>query len=953
MGSLGGGGSQTIGFRYFMTLHMGLARGPLDEIVEIRVGEKQAWPVPEGTFGTPTPPAINDTMIASIYAPQLFGGDKAEGGVAGKLWVYMGKAEQVIDSTLKIMMGGHVPDFRGVVSIFYDGLIASLNPYPKPWGFRVRRTTKGWQDDAPWYPEKAAISLNGGKVKAINAAHIIYESATNKVWGRSLPSTRIDEASFIAAADRLHAEGFGLCMAWKRRDTLDAFIQSVTNHIGAVVRTSRETGLLELKLIRDDYDPEDVPLFDYNSGLLAIEEEDVASPVDAINEVIVSYFDPVLKKDKELRVQNLASIQSTGAINSAPKEYVGLPTDELAGLVAVRDLRAASAVFRRYQLKLDRRAWRINPGDVLKINVPEKGISNMILRVGKMEDRSLTEGQILVHAVIDVFGLGTTSYVSPEPGPWQPPDTVPQVVEHRYVREATYHDLARTMRLADLEFIESTTGAIAAFALRPSQLSLYYEVASRTGSGAYEERGIGHWTAGVHIPGAVSRLQTIIPFDTSNNLRFAEMGMTLQLRDEIVQVEDIDTISSTMTVKRGCIDTIPKSHASDFWAFFINPDAGSDGVEYALSEDVDVKLLTKTSSGALPVGTAPVDTVTIQARQGRPYPPVDPTINGVSAYSLTEAFGGFTLAWKMRNRVLQFDQVLGWGDANVAREPDVTYQVRVFVGGILVHTASGITANSWVESSGAWAGSDFTLELSAFREGLQSLAVQTFTFERHPADALQGMSVVGGIGKATLSITSKNDAAINEIEIFRVLKGASFNINTATPIAAIPAAPATTHPYVDGSDPTNVLLNSNMDADTNWSKGTGWTYGSGNFVKTAGVSSDLGQNVVGLAADDWYYAIEIDAFTAGLFNGRFTGGTAVEGTYMSGIGTIYGHLLANGANTAFNIGTNSAAAGSVTKATLFKREAGMPSHAEHDWYACAKSPSGRGPVFGPVSARVI
>lgn len=48
----------TIGYKYFMSLHMGLSRGPIDEIVQINVGDIRAWPVPDGdsevTSGTTT-----------------------------------------------------------------------------------------------------------------------------------------------------------------------------------------------------------------------------------------------------------------------------------------------------------------------------------------------------------------------------------------------------------------------------------------------------------------------------------------------------------------------------------------------------------------------------------------------------------------------------------------------------------------------------------------------------------------------------------------------------------------------------------------------------------------------------------------------------------------------------------------------------------------------------------
>jgi hypothetical protein len=366
---MGKSSSYTAGYRYFMSVHMGIARGPLDQVMEIRVGDKTAWPIAEGQGNFATwferyrrgvhsvsgpysdVPGFEHLprMVSGDYyidAYNLFGGEDGEGGVQGNLKVLSGENWQIVPQWIKDLIGTRTPDFRGVFTMFFDGLICAVNPYPKPWKMRVRRTISDW-DGAVWQPDLATIWLEGNKVKAMNPAHILYEAATNRSWGRGLPRSLINEASWLAAAQRLYAEGFGMCLRWNRQDTLETFVGQVIDHIGATIYTDRQTGLLTIKLIRDDYNPEEIPLFHENNGLLSIENGETVAQERVVNEVIVKYRTPISNEDLEVRAQNLASIQSTGSLNSNTREYAGAPTHEIAARLAQRDLRASTAALYR------------------------------------------------------------------------------------------------------------------------------------------------------------------------------------------------------------------------------------------------------------------------------------------------------------------------------------------------------------------------------------------------------------------------------------------------------------------------------------------------------------------------------------------------------------------------------------------------------------------------------
>lgn len=472
------------GYFYSFGIHMGIGRGPVDELVEIKVGDKTAW---QGSH-TASGPLVID-------APELFGGNKSEGGVVGTLDVMMGEPTQTAVSGLVAMLGHALPGFRGMFTAFFNGRICANNPYPKAWKFRARRALKGWQDDAPWYPEKCVIALKGDEVfdeegeptgqqtdiKAMNPAHIIYECLTNGEWGRGLPANIIDQVSFQAAADTLFTEEFGVCFRWSRRDSLEAFIQSVVDHIGAVIYSDRKTALIKLKLIRKDYDAATLPIYDTDTGILSIDDADVSALGPGVNEIVAEYTDPVSGLKRTVAVQNLASLQATkGVFNSLKKTYNGLPTATLAQRVAQRDLRANAMSLRRFKIRFDRRAWDIPPAGVIRIRDTIRGIQDVVVRIGRVEDGTLTDGAITLTAVQDVFALPNAAFIGNEPPNWVKPNNKPVLKRHRAF-EIPYFLLNASMTPADFDYISDDGGFLGTVVEKPSDLSLAYDLYVRPG----------------------------------------------------------------------------------------------------------------------------------------------------------------------------------------------------------------------------------------------------------------------------------------------------------------------------------------------------------------------------------------------------------------------------------------------------------------------------------------
>jgi len=703
-----------VGYRYYFGIHMGVGKA-IDELVEIKVGDKRAW---SGS--------VTSNQTVTINAPELFGGDDGEGGIAGTLDVMMGAFDQPRNERLAAMLGGLVPAFRGVCTFFYDGLVTSMNPYPKAWSMRVRRALSGWDGDA-WYSTKCVIWMADGAIRAMNPAHIIYECLTNRDWGGGMDRSRIDDTAFRSAADTLYAEGFGLCMRWVRQDSLSAFVSNVLDHIGGNLFVSRSTGLFKLTLIRDDYDPDLLPLFDEDSGLLSVIDDDNGATAGAANEVIIKWHSPIDDSDRSKRERNLAAIQSDGQILSATIEYPGIPTDELAGRVAVRDLRARSIGLKKLKVQLDRRGRNIEPGSAFRIRSLRRGISMMVVRAGRFEDGRIDAHTITITAVQDAFGLPATSLTPPQPPGWMPPDTTPAPATTRRLVEVTWRDLVQQLDQANLQLVDTTTSYLATVAVKPTQLSLGYSIQSRVGSAAFVATGEGDFSPSGLLVAAIDQTTTAIQLASVSNLDLVAIGTAALVDDEIVRVDSIDLATSTITIGRGCVDTVPAAHAAAARIWFYEDYAGVDTAEYSAGVTVQARLLPHTSSGTLDPAAAPVDSLQMRQRQGRPFPPGQLTIGGTAWPSSIE--GDIVLAWAHRDRLTQADQLIDTNMGNIGPEAGTTYSARL----LRASNNSVLASQTGISGTTATLSSTFEgqviVEVWSVRDGLESLQRQRWQFE--------------------------------------------------------------------------------------------------------------------------------------------------------------------------------------------------------------------------------
>lgn len=738
-----GAKKQTIGYHYIMTLLFGLCRGPINEIREITVGDKTAL---GGNLCSPIPGTINE--------PNLFGGEEKEGGVQGGYRLYMGELDQVLDGAATVVVGGQGPVkaaklrdlrgilegkvsmLRGVVTFHFNGLISSMNPYPKEWAFRCRRTTAGWSTGNAWYVPKATIWMGDGTIMAMNPAHIIYQLLTDPDWGASEETVEIDEPSFIAAANTLCEEGFGLCLKWERKDDVDKYIKTVLDHIGAALFQDRESGLYVLKLIRGDYNVEDLPLFTPDSGLVEITEDDSEAVADAINEVIATGTNPNDRgNDIQVRVQNIAAMQATGGRVSSPVSYPGIPTAELLTRVAQRDLKAASLGLKRFTIKLDRRAWRLYPGMPFRIAHPKRGIAEIVVRIGDTDDPGdFEEGHIQFKVIEDVFSMPLTSFVPPVDSEWEGPSQIALPALEERLIEASYRDIYIQRGASEADAMTDSDAVIGQLAASANVSNREFQLWSAIDGDPLTHKSDGFFTDYGRLVDPISYYDTVIKLDErtagfdSNEI----VGTALLIGDEIVGVVSYDSVEDEFVIARGAADTIPQEHAADARAWTIDDDMAGDGTLYQAGEVVDTKVLSKTSSDVLDLDEADENTITLTARQARPYPPANLKVDGELVLT---AGGGErdepVFTWAHRDRIIQADSLLDTQEASVGPEDGTTYTFRVYdPDDNLLGTHDGIVGDTWTYTNAMQAADSTTpvvrIEVESERDGLASYQKYSF-----------------------------------------------------------------------------------------------------------------------------------------------------------------------------------------------------------------------------------
>lgn len=720
---------------YYMSIHAGICSGPVDALTGIYIGEKTAW---EGDTGSTT---------FGIHLPELFGGYKKEGGLAGTVTFANGESTQVTPEHLAQRLGrttATCPGFRGLAALwFYGGAgwfsgfkWGSNSPYLRTIWARVRRSPKGLT------PQWATIPYVDGSGKTwhnANPACAIFECLTNNDWGMGSPTTALDMASFERVAETLYHEQFGLSLAWVQQTAIEDFVKEIQDHIQATLFVNPRTGLLTIKLIRDDYDPNTLPIFTPDNATLSNFQRKAWA--ETTNEIIASWTNPANEEEETVLIQDLANMQMQGRIVSDNRNYYGVRNRELAARLAARDLRIAAAPLTSCTLETNRSGWAVLPGECIKVTWPEYGFENMVMRVGTVDYGRVGDSKVRVSLTEDVFSLGITEYDVPPGTSWQDPSEDPVPMAHTLVTAAPAYVVANMPDFDEATLPYPETLALVLAAQTGSDtisFVLQGERTTSTGAVGYETIAEMHMTTRAELALAIPREATsVIPvFQNTNGPppgvgHLVLIGAGTEAQVEWALIQSIAS-NGAFTLARGILDTVPMEWPAGTPVWFLNAESDAiDPTEYAGGQTIKYKLLPRTSKGVLDAAAAPVVAHAIPARPHLPNRPANVKVNG-SLFGPVEVATGATqvsVTWSNRDRTMEDSQIRLWTDGNVAPETGQSTKITVMdLTRTVLATHSGLSGTSFNIPITSFADvSRAIVRVGSERDGLQSLQALEIT----------------------------------------------------------------------------------------------------------------------------------------------------------------------------------------------------------------------------------
>lgn len=543
-----------------------------------------------------------------------------------------------------------------------------------------------------------------------NPAHVIYDLLTQS-WplGAGMDASQVDVDSFTDAAETLFNEGLGISFVWTDEKAVNEIINEIIDHIDAVLYASPSTGLMTLKLIRQDYTVGSLRVVNpSNARLISFQRK-----TNLTNSINVTWTDPETEADASTpALQNEAAIKvNNGVVISDSRNYYMIRDLDLAVTLGWRALRAASYPLAAVELELDRSFWDVVPGEVLNLSWPERSITQLLVRVGAVDYGDQGNSLIKVTAIEDVFGLDDFEFTSPSGSLFVDQAEAPDLMAYQHAFTLPYYmvvnsiDSAVAASVADPEVFAGVLGA------QTGEDTFVYNLLSEVTD------GLGNTSYGLigqqpvlargeliaplvqEVETTLASLPTLTTGTTPAVGSFALLGEAAEEDQELVIFSVVDPGGTGYTIQRGALDTTPKDWPAGTPIWILPDDVDwSDDTIRAATVASNWKLLSVTSEGVLDEADATVLSATLTDRPWLPTRPADVQIEA-TAFGVYDATGdttSLTVDWANRNRLTEDSLVLAWDDADVTGEDSQTTTIEVLdTGGGLLTTHSGLTGTTY------------------------------------------------------------------------------------------------------------------------------------------------------------------------------------------------------------------------------------------------------------------
>lgn len=698
-------------------------------------------------------------MVIKINDENLFGGPDEGGGFVGELHIYFGGENQMPDpwmqqqmqaDSIQAELRGLTPAYREFVSIVvptaYVGKSATI---PETWL------------EMECIPNRLGLGESG---EDANAAETLYEIHVNDEWGLGESDETIDVTGLLTMGEKLKDEKLGITVSISQIVAARQTIDAICDHINAVRYQDPQTGKLTYKLIRDDYDPYQVPLLnEKNCSHVSLNRLDWQ---ETIGEVSVTYTDrQALYEQSSISDNDPAVIEINQGSNAGKSyDYPYFTTAENALWAAKREARQQGYPLATGTIEGNRTLYAIRTGDVVRLDWPPYGYSNLLLRVTDVDLGDFVDGTIKLEVIEDVFGLGKAGFGFSGSTGWEEEKKFPTGVQDYRFMELPY------------ELLPVKDSYVYGLAAKPDadtpQWTIWRQTSTLpmnstssmilwTPAGKliydYPEFGDAIDMNGlevVEIYGLDKLESSTLPNGAPDVESARRGGKLLVLGNEIMAWSSIAKLPSGNWriggIIRGVLDTVPAAHGSGEKLFFLKP-----GTYANVTTGGPVCLAGHTVTETYNITTATADakedlnpqkavSLTTARRAERLNPPGRVRISCFMkelAVHLDNVVGDIGLTWERRDKrmqslgvVSQDDKTEYWSGQPFQLPEGAGYRVQVFVGGVFVAeylTTETAWKYSWAQrckDSSNLAG-ETRIEIATVKDDLASYQAQKRTMQ--------------------------------------------------------------------------------------------------------------------------------------------------------------------------------------------------------------------------------
>lgn len=403
----------TTGFHHYLGMDLALCLGPNVRLREIWSEQHQVWG-----------PGSAHNELLTINFPNLYGGETQGGGLVGQCSFWSGNEmddpdPQLQDSYLLGVGIMPLPSYAGIAHIVMRGLNYGTSPTPKPYSFVITRIPNALN------PSKAMLP-NGFDC---NPMEVVYDAITSDWGGVGMSPDVIDIPSFTAASNTLYSEGLGMSLLVQNAVEAKTVLEECMRIADGVLYQEPTTGKIKVKLIRNES----------TTGLVHLNESNIIGDLknwdktlwdSTFNQVRVSFDDRSKFYNSSIAMaQDFAAVNGKARIRSSSITVNGVKDPTVAGKIANRQLALVNVPLYSCEIRTNRIAADLRPGSLFKLSWSRYNVSELVMRVTKIDLGELKNGEITINCVQDRFAsnLDNTGAISViiDPG-YEPPEEIPE-----------------------------------------------------------------------------------------------------------------------------------------------------------------------------------------------------------------------------------------------------------------------------------------------------------------------------------------------------------------------------------------------------------------------------------------------------------------------------------------------------------------------------------------------